>query len=832
MSSSQDSPNRTLKAKKKAAANPPSITNPGHAGPTTFFLKTEKEIGAPAERGRSMSRDSSVEYGNTTKKTPVGRLSVDDSSYGVQSLEDAISASYTESSLSRTNSNTTDENAAPGAENVAGITGRKRKAGNPVHPRIAATGQRIISSEHPSTYASATGSPVSLRSAESPLRTHWRRGSATSSINLSQPLTPLKGSPHHDASGPPSTPRTGSPKSFRLSDEEISVASDTGSQAIAPSSGDEEDEVDEDEAVPAAMPQLVMPSIALPARRPFTERGRRMGRLKVMVVGPKRVGKTSLIQSICRVCEDVVHVDAINSGSTLHLQEIGASTKPYPRWRSDVETSQRLRRASLSEGVLERNITFIDTIGTNDGSTTHRIRDHFQRDFDRMSDMQRLSDSEVSDMLGGEGGPQVDVVLFMCDPMLLSQMEQLHEVDRGLLKDLNKWTSVIPLIGRSDTLSGEELQEAKKRLRSELDACSLQGLSLSAFRSSVEASSTLSEPLEPLAVSSALEDDSETMDASVLMNSSYLQPLVPSELSHLVHLLMSPDNIARLRHLSANKFLLWRQSLASKTALPKQQNVLASFPQSAPSSPAISGSGGILGDLDADPSKVLVPHASSSYFRSVSPSASDSSSIGPTKYTLDNIAEPFRQVRLAKWAQDLRRSLDHERNRYKMMYANAAPSEWASSAAGDSEKQIPASDPNTCLTTTNSRHGFRPAKGRLGGEIGVIDPRDPLGLLAFGQAFRRRGWLALQIAGGCGLVGAVCWWVVRNWVEVQEWFSLGGGGEGSGVTLVGGGVSGQTVGVPAAARGAGGAAAGWLEEGMRGARLWEGWFRELFGVEG
>lgn len=119
----------------------------------------------------------------------------------------------------------------------------------------------------------------------------------------------------------------------------------------------------------------------------------------------------------------------------------------------------------------------------------------------------------------------------------------------------------------------------------------------------------------------------------------------------------------------------------------------------------------------------------------------------------------------------------------------------------------------------------------MGGEIGVIDPRDPLGLLAFGQAFRRRGWFALQVAGGCGLVGAVCWWVVRNWVEVQEWIGGGGGGGGySGGGERGGPVS--IVAVPAPTRDAGGAGAGWLEEGMRGARLWEGWVREVLGGGG
>lgn len=799
MSSSQDSPNRTLKA-KKAAVNSTSVGKPGQSGPTTFFLKSEKEVSTSVERGRKMSRAATMGEGGSPQKAPSAGLPVDESSYGVQSLEDAISSSYTESNLSRTDSNTTDENAIPGAEPSTVLAGRKRKAGNPVHPRIAAAGQRIISSEHPSPYSAATGSPVSLRSSESPLRTHLRRGSTASSINLSQPLTPLKGSPHA-ASALPSTPRSGSPKSFRLSDEEVSVASDTGSQAVASSSGDE----DEEEAVPAAMPQLVMPSIAMPARRPFTERGRRMGRLRVMVVGSKGVGKTSLIQSICRVCEDIVHVDPVSSGPTQRIQEIGASTKPYPQWRSDVETSQRLRRASTSEGALERNITFIDTPSlTEAGADT--IRQHMQKSMARMLNMQQLSESEILGMLSGEGGAQVDLVLFLCSPRSPSEGQQCNDPERALFADMARWTNVVPLIGRSDIVNAEDLPEVKKQLRQDLGSTTCS----SSFLHSSQGVNTETQPstghAEPFAVSSALEDDSETMDASVLMSSGYLQPLIPSELSYLVHQLLEPDNIVRLRHLSAHKFVLWRQENGTRVDLPRQ--TLLSLPQSAPSSPAITGTGSLLDE----PSKVLVPHASSSYFRSASPTASDSS--GP-KYTLENITEPFRQVRLAKWAQDLRRSLDNERNRYKQMYANA-PSEWASSAA-DSEKQV--SDPKSSLTTTCPHQPqHRPAKGRLGGDLGVIDPRDPLGLLAFGQAFRRRGWFALQVAGGCGLVGAAFWWVVRNWVEVQELLGLG---PARGTVSV--------VAVPIHATGQG-REVGWLEEGMRGARQWEGWFREAVGA--
>jgi hypothetical protein len=76
---------------------------------------------------------------------------------------------------------------------------------------------------------------------------------------------------------------------LRLSDGEEDEAM---SQAITSGGEEEEEEEGDDgagrrEAVAGSMaePQLVMPSLAMPSRRPFTDRGKQMGRLKVAVAG-------------------------------------------------------------------------------------------------------------------------------------------------------------------------------------------------------------------------------------------------------------------------------------------------------------------------------------------------------------------------------------------------------------------------------------------------------------------------------------------------------------------------------------------------------------------
>lgn len=154
------------------------------------------------------------------------------------------------------------------------------------------------------------------------------------------------------------------------------------------------------------VPQLVMPSINLPSRRPFTDEGKRIGRLKLLIAGDAGkclkpnlrevliitcftgVGKTALIKAIVQTSDAIVHVDPIpspssnptrrpssrtrakvgsfgNGNGTNQIREIFASTKPLPEWWSDLDDSQFLKRRRSVGGdtILDRNICFIDTPG-------------------------------------------------------------------------------------------------------------------------------------------------------------------------------------------------------------------------------------------------------------------------------------------------------------------------------------------------------------------------------------------------------------------------------------------------------------------------------------
>lgn len=349
-----------------------------------------------------------------------GQQQDQDNNYGVESLDETLEAAFA--------SKTPESSSSPSNA----VSGKKRKVGNPVHPKIAAAAQRIISSEErPSSRTSSISSPVQRPLTPSPTRRHIRSESLAS---LGRSFTSLR-------AGETSTPRSPSVKSVRLSDEEGSIIDDAASQALHSSS--EDDDVFADETLlgsasqtvpPSSIPQLIMPSISMPTRRPFTERGKRIPRLRIMVAGPSGIGKTSLVKSIVQVCEDIVHVDPVvpvdsSSTSTVlahDVYETHASTRPYPSWWSEIEQGRGLRRRkSMGDSILERNISLIDTpgwvmSGANDQENMDEAMDTIHESIEaslrRNTLSGELSDTDLLGVLSGSGGFQVDVLLYMFHP--------------------------------------------------------------------------------------------------------------------------------------------------------------------------------------------------------------------------------------------------------------------------------------------------------------------------------------------------------------------------------------------------------------------------------
>jgi hypothetical protein len=138
-------------------------------------------------------------------------------------------------------------------------------------------------------------------------------------------------------------------------------------------------------------------------------------------------GRTSLIKSIVQLCEDIVHVDPLTPHSTSRhnsttqeqyvINEIYASTKPYPSWWSEIDESRILkRRKSVGDFVLERNVCFIDTL---DSGKTDKVISYLEQQFLKTINALNIPGTDLTALLSGKGGNHVDVVLYLMTPGML-----------------------------------------------------------------------------------------------------------------------------------------------------------------------------------------------------------------------------------------------------------------------------------------------------------------------------------------------------------------------------------------------------------------------------
>ncbi|THY57813.1 hypothetical protein D6C99_02422 [Aureobasidium pullulans] len=721
------------RSKKQACTDAGTAGISGHnLPPTTFFLRSERDM-KKAEAEQSAGHDQ-------------------DNNYGVESLNETLEAAFAPKSP--------DSSSSPSNN----LYGKKRKIGNPVHPKIAAAAQRIISSEErPTSRKPSVSSSAPRPLTPSPTRRHVRSESLTS---LGRSFTPLRFSDT-------STPRSPSVKSVRLSDEEGSIIDDTASQTLHSSS--EEDDVFADDTLvesshpteaQSSIPQLVMPSISMPARRPFTERGKRIPRLRIMVAGPSGVGKTSLVKSMVQLCEDIVHVDPIvnaesSSASTTNTEDIHetyASTKSYPSWWSEVEQGRGLRRRkSMGDSILERNICFVDTPGwkMSGPSDQENIDDAINTISQSIEDSLRkntltgeLSDTDLLSVLSGSGGFQVDAVLYMFHPTA----HHIGPTEIDVLRRLSALTNIVPVIGRADTCNDENLRDTKTAIRTSLEAA---GVRTFTFQSPDAHEAPTS---SPFAVSSALSEDIESMDASVLMSSEYIQPLVSSDLSRLIDRLFDPDNAQWLRHCAVKKFIQWRRDYLQMSfdshkrelrelALERLGCLQADEPDAAPSS---------ISSVLSSSSGVMIPHLTTPSQRESSPAPFrlvPGGHLGTTsQYDFGRRLDAYKldrpSTQLPEWAYNLRIALDTEAQERKQL------------TLGIPERH------NTNSAMVKPGHQRLPKSGTS--NLDGLDCKDPLGLLALGQRFNGNEWTVLQVVGGCGAVATILVWTIRNWVTMSE----------------------------------------------------------------
>lgn len=397
---------------------------------------------------------------------------------------------------------------------------------------------------------------------------------------------------------------------------------------------------------------------------------------------------------------------------------------------------------------MERNVCFVDTPGySRTLSMTEGIESvvqYVKAQLVKATSFTTVGEGELVSMLSGKGGTQVDVALYMIAQSLspsnssFSELTyhdtELKPVDLDFIRQLSALTNVIPLIAKADSLSHDEAQASKESIASDLISAGLRPF---LFNSE----STIS---PPYTVCSASSNDDENMDASLLMSPEYVRPLVSSELSTLVHHIFDKDNVSWLRHFAAKK-LVHSQRAMEKSFVP------APFPNS---------------PTTFNPLPNSFPDSSTSQISSSSTSqAVISYASGASSYVQARIAdhtqreEKLAQLRLAKWAGDLQRCLQNERTRYEAI-SRGERAIWLTQRLGecvDDGSLVPVRGPEK--DTISMRTG--PMQSSL--PAGLVNARDPLGLLGWNEAVRRRGWIAVQVVGGFGVLGAMAVWMIRSW---------------------------------------------------------------------
>ncbi len=234
------------------------------APPTSFFMATEDMLDKASAK--------SVDSGS-------------DSNFGVRSLQETVcevsahSGTGEEEDDGDDDDGDNDDDDDADNENKKAKGTRRRSTLKPKVPTRDSSPENIEQIKQPTEFGDLSQPSPDQRLPSYPSASH----SVTSLSQASQA----------QGSSLPSSPKSTSTRSLRHSDEESMDEGD--SQAILSS---EDDEIEHSPEVEGVAPQLIMPSIKMPSRRPFTTRGKNIGRLKILIAGDSGIATKSLIWTV------------------------------------------------------------------------------------------------------------------------------------------------------------------------------------------------------------------------------------------------------------------------------------------------------------------------------------------------------------------------------------------------------------------------------------------------------------------------------------------------------------------------------------------------------
>lgn len=302
----------------------------------------------------------------------------------------------------------------------------------------------------------------------------------------------------------------------------------------------------------------------------------------------------------------------------------------------------------------------------------------------------------------------------------------LTSTDAQYLGQLGSLTNVIPLLAHADTLTTEQIAASKERIAKQLDEAGLKLFTFASTASNMDEGGIY-------AVSSELESDLDVMDASLLMSSDYVQPLVSTNLSCLLESLFSVDGAAWLRHTAATNLLSWR------LRHPGVNN----------------GSSGFAMRAESSSSRQLL--------RTRAGSMTPLAMSRVPSYAL--CEGRFCRLQLTNWAADLQRSLANERLMQERR-AREQAAIWLREPWRDGHSALGGDGRAMALTRTKGKGERQKSICRRRHSTGsdqnwaLVRHQDPLGLLQLKADFKWQSWNAVEMVGGLGLLGGLAWLLV------------------------------------------------------------------------
>jgi hypothetical protein len=327
---------------------------------------------------------------------------------------------------------------------------------------------------------------------------------------------------------------------------------------------------------------------------------------------------------------------------------------------------------------------------------------------------------------------------------LLTSITALKPADIEFMKQLSSLVNVIPILAKGDTIPVSDFDHIRASITDDLANAELKLFTITPLNGR-----------HPLyTVCSSPSKDLENMDASLLMQSDYIQPLQPSDLQQLIDQLLSKDTFQKLKYFAAKKIIHNRNEIRRTSVAPSplRTSLSPAFPRSN-TSPLLSES-----------------------FSAVS-QALISRSPGTITYNQATLAdhklreERLARVHLANWASNLQRSLQNERAKYEAL-AKTERVEWLKARLGecvfdaDIEPIVDGKRKELALIPTNIRLRKQGPSRRGSDQLvqgPLVDSADPLRLIHLYDVLGSSGWMTLKVVSGCSVLGALVWWASRAW---------------------------------------------------------------------